>query len=180
LGKLKYRRLQSGTPFLQNFPQSKYMSAAAEVLRMPVSPAAEFIPLFEKAPVAIVLCDADGKVLSFNPACEEMLATGHAIVNEGCWLVDLIPMQDRLQAERLISALARGEQENFELETRTAGSKRALRWTAWKMQCANLHSTSILAIGEPIGGDAAGQDPLRQGQRLEMLGRLCQRGRARC
>jgi len=148
------------------------MSATADVLQMPASPTAEFLPLFENAPVAIALCDADGRVLSVNPACEEMLAMGPEIANEGFWLADLIPMQDRLQAERLISALARGEQENFELETRTAGSKRALRWTAWKMQSANLHSTSILAIGEPIGGDATGENQLRQGQRLEMLGRL--------
>jgi PAS domain S-box-containing protein len=139
---------------------------------MPASPAAEFIPIFEKARIAIVLCDANGRVLSVNPACEEMLAIGPAIVDERLWLADLMPIQDRPQAERLVSALARGEQESFELETRTAGPKRALRWTAWKMPLANLHSASILAIGQPIGGDAAGQDSLRQGQRLEMLGRL--------
>ena len=47
-----------------------------------------------------------------------------------------------------------------------------MRWTAWRIDSANAHSPGVLAIGAPLTPEAAGQERLRQAQRLEILGRL--------
>lgn len=148
------------------------MSATAEVLRTPENPTAEFIPLFEKSPLAIVLCDDEGNVISRNSACEQILDAGRRTGSSRMRFADFVQGQDRLRAERLITALAAGEQESCELDTRVASSERAVRWTAWKIDAVNGQSPSILAAGEPMTSAAVGQQSWRQAQRLEILGRL--------
>lgn len=139
---------------------------------MPESPIAEFVPLFEKAPLAIMLCDGEGQVISINPACEGILEMRREMANSRLRLADLIHAQDRLQAERLMNTLSGTEQGSFQLDTKTARDARPVRWTAWKIDGANGHPASVLAIAETLVPEAAGQERLRQAQRLEIMGRL--------
>jgi len=73
------------------------MSAAAEILRMPESPTTEFVSLFEKAPLAIMLCDGEGQVISINPACEGILEMRREVASSRLRLADFIHSQERLQ-----------------------------------------------------------------------------------
>jgi len=148
------------------------MSAAAEVLRVPESPSAEFLSLFEKAPLAIMLCDHQGHVISTNPACEEILDTRRDRASSRLRFADFIHTQDRLHAEQLMAVLAAAEQENFQLDSKTAGSERPVRWTAWKIGASDGHAANVLAVAETLAPEAAGQEQLRQSQRLEILGRI--------
>jgi len=148
------------------------MSATAELLHIPERPASEFIPLFEKSPLAILLCDDDGNIVSINPACEEILETWRKIGNSRLRFSDFVQAQDRLQAERLMRAVADGDQQTFQLDTKVPSSERPVRWTAWKVDGANRHSAGVFAVGEAVTPLSAGQERLRQAQRLEVLGRL--------
>ncbi len=147
------------------------MSAAAEILRMPESSKAEFVSNAESAPVAAVLCDDEGNITATNPAAEQMLPArngGRAPIR----LTDLIQVQDRLQVERLMLAVAASEQEAFQLDTRVPGSGRAIRWTVRKLAAPTRVSTGMLALGEPVARETDGRQELRQAQRLELVGRL--------
>lgn len=146
--------------------------SSAEILRMPECPTAEFLPLFEKAPLAIALCDCEGQVISINPVCQGVLEARREMANARLRLADLVHAQDRLQAEQLVRALSTSEQDSFQLDTKTARDERPVRWTAWKIDAANRNSANILTVGEPRVPEAASQERLRQAQRLEMLGRL--------
>lgn len=148
------------------------MSAIAELIHIPESPTSEFFPLFQKSPLAILLCDDDGNVISINPSCEEILETWRKVGNSRLRFPDFVQGQDRLQAERLMRAVANGEQQTFQLDTKVPSSERAVRWTAWKVERVNGHSAGILAAGEAVALATAGQERLRQAQRLEVLGRL--------
>jgi len=139
---------------------------------MPESPTTEFVSLFEKAPLAIMLCDGEGQVISINPACEGILEMRREVASSRLRLADFIHAQERLHAERLMNSLSGAEQESFQLDTKTARDERPVRWTAWKIDGANGHPASVLAIAETLVPEAAGQERLRQAQRLEILGRL--------
>lgn len=148
------------------------MSAAAEILRIPESPTAEFLPLFEKAPLAIMLCDGHGHVISMNPACERILDTRREMLNSRVHLEDFIHAQDRLHAVQLMNALSSAEQQSFQLDTKTVRDERPVRWAAWKIDAPNGHLPRVLAIAEILVPETAGEERLRQAQRLEILGRL--------
>jgi len=150
----------------------KVMSAAAEILRLPESSTTEFLPLFENAPLAIMLCDRQGQVVSINPACEGFLEMRREKANSRLHLADFIHAQDRIHAEHLLNAFSAAEQQSFQLNTKTVRDERPIRWTVWKIDAANGHPPSILAIAETLVPETAGQERLRQAQRLEILGRL--------
>lgn len=147
------------------------MSAAAEVLRMPDGSRAQFASLFENAPLPMLMCDEEGNVTATNPAADQMLPPrdkGKPSVR----FPDLVQAPDRLELERLLLACAARDLDTFQLETKTAASGRTIRWTAWKLEVSSRSSVSMLALGEPLGGESGAQDRLRQAQRLELLGRL--------
>lgn len=148
------------------------MSAAAEILRIPESSTSEFLALFENAPLAIMLCDGEGRVVSTNPASEGILEVRRDIANCRLHLADFIHAQDRLHVQQLVNALSAAGQQSFQLDTKTVRDERPVRWTAWKVDAANGHPSRVLAIAETLVPETSGQERLRQAQRLEILGRL--------
>lgn len=144
------------------------MSAAVEVLRMSEAEA-EFPALLSNAPHAFLLCRADGTICSFNPAAEQLLDLTQNGGPAGR-LPDLIPLEQRAQAERDVSALLQGKRASFQIETRTSGiPSRAVRWIAWRVQG---EPNALLASAEEVPDATVVEQRLREAQRLEAIGRL--------
>src|SRR5579863_2463072 len=144
------------------------MSAAVEVLRAPEAET-EFPALLSNAPHAFLLCGADGTICSFNPAAEQLFGL---IPNGGPAgrFLDLIPLEQRAQAEREISALLQGKRTSLQIETRTSGIRSsAVRWIAWRVRGG---PNALLASAEEVPCASAVEQRLREAQRLEAIGRL--------
>lgn len=144
------------------------MSAAVEVLRIPESEA-EFSVLLSNAPHAFLLCREDGTICSFNPAAEQLFGL---MPNGGSTrrFPDLIPLEQRAQAEREVSTLLQGKRGSFQIESRTSGKpSRAVRWIAWRVQG---EPNALLASAEEVPDATIVERRLREAQRLEAIGRL--------
>jgi len=148
------------------------MSAAAEVLCMMQGSKGEFLPLFEKAPHGLALCDEDGKIAASNPAFEQIVGvTSPAVLS--LRLADLLDPDDRRETERLVAALVEGKRDSFQIQSKTAGrDRRSVRWTAWKVQGVHGGPDCVLAMAEDIAAESGADEHLRQAQRLEVIGRL--------
>jgi two-component system, cell cycle sensor histidine kinase and response regulator CckA len=87
--------------------------------------------------------------------------------------VDLFHSQDRAAIERLISELFDGRRNSFQIKSHTPDSdKRDVRWTAWKVPGTKGADDYVLAMAEEVPNASAGEQRLRQAERLESVGRL--------
>src|SRR5207248_6243348 len=99
-----------------------------------VSPKARFVSrLFDQAPFAAVLCDADRKVTAWNAAAEQLfgIPLAEAVGRELSMLV--FPDSDATRAQartELRQALALGDTQQLVRETPTrSGQSRLCEWT---------------------------------------------------
>lgn len=131
----------------------------------------EFLPLFEKAPHGLALCDEDGKIAASNPAFEQIVGVASTAARS-LRLADLLDPDDRSETERLVAALVEGKRDSFQIQSKTASAdRRSVRWTVWKVQ-GHGGADGVLAMAEDIAGESAADEHLRQAQRLEVIGRL--------
>jgi len=87
-------------------------------------------------------------------------------------LADLIPIQNRKEAEALLSELFRDSRQRFQLETQTGGSeKRLLQWIAWPAHSGQKDVEWVLLTLKIVRMSRVEQR-LRQVEKLEMVGRL--------
>src|SRR5438067_1015108 len=99
----------------------------------PISPKARSVSrLFDQAPFAAVVCDADRKVTAWNAAAEQLFGIPHAeaIGRELSMLV--FPDSDATRAQartELRQALAHGDTRQFMRETPTCSGERRCEWT---------------------------------------------------
>ena len=88
-------------------------------------------------------------------------------------LADLIPAQNRKEAEDHLSELFRGSRERVQFETKSSGTeRRLLRWTAWPAHVSDNHLECVLLTVEDLSNVALVEQRLRQAERLETVGRL--------
>lgn len=147
------------------------MSATAEIYRSPAEVKAEFLELFKNSPVAVVLCQAEGKIVAVNPALERELDLDPKGI-ESLRFADLIHPQDRPENAELISELLAGKRESFQFSSRTNGpNSRPVCWTAWRVEVTNGYA-GVLAVVEDLPAASAAEQRLRQAERLEAVGRL--------
>ena len=99
----------------------------------PTSPKARSVSrLFDQAPFAALVCDADRKVTAWNAAAEQLFGVPHAeaVGRELSMLV--FPDSDATRAQartELRQALAHGDTRQFLRETPTSSGARSCEWT---------------------------------------------------
>lgn len=148
------------------------MSAAAEIPCTPQDSKTELHPLFESAPLGLAQCQRQGNITALNPALEQMLGGRSRIARSLCF-ADLIPPQDRAEAERLWCELFERQRDSFQLDSQTTGANsRPVRWTAWRVPGTNGHPEYALALAEDAPRNHEAEQRLRQAERLEAVGRL--------
>src|SRR5438105_2832027 len=152
----EYRRADGDRASLQHA-----LALLSDVLQKPVeaerpreiSPKARSVSrLFDQAPFAAVVCDADRKVTAWNPAAEQLFGVPHAeaVGRELSMLV--FPDSDATRAEartELRQALAHGDTRQFVRETPTCSGARPFEWTV-----VPLHD----AKGREVGNAALVQE----------------------
>ena len=126
--------------------------------------------LFDNAPLAWAQCDRQGNITAWNPAWEQMLAIS-AGMTPSLRLVDLIQTENHSEVEQLVAALLEGERESIQIEAKNASSGQPRRWSAWRAGKIN-GPDSVLVITENLPSALAGEQRLRQAERLETVGRL--------
>ena len=146
------------------------MSAAAELLWRPNIPEANFHPLLANAPVCFAQLDLGGSIRAINPALRRLLKEIHQ--PEPSRLVDLIDPELVPECERLLEEIFDDQRSSFQLEARRRTQKLApMRWTVWRVS-GWKESGYALALGEKLEPSAEDEDRIRQGMRLQSVGRL--------
>ena len=145
------------------------MSAAVEVAWVGQT-SAEFASVFEYLPLGIMRCQAQGRIVSCNSELAQLL-TRSSLLSESCF-TDLVHPQDRAVCERLLSELANGERDSFEIQSELGGAKdESVKWTVWRVPKPDRSTDHILAMAEGAGSGRTSEKCL-QADRLESVGRL--------
>lgn len=148
------------------------MSAVAAISCTPKSSEARFVSLFEGTPLAVAQCQRQGIITAFNAGMENLL--GVSFSAETCLrFPDLIHVQDRPQAERLLSELFEGKRQRVQIESAAnANGHTQLRWTIWRVSGAQGRPESAVIIAEDITASPASNQRPPHDARLESIGRL--------
>ncbi|HUA13776.1 MAG TPA: ATP-binding protein [Verrucomicrobiae bacterium] len=146
------------------------MSAAAEFSWMPQDARTELRVLFEHATVGLAELRQPGDLVVLNAALGEML--GDASAMETIPFLDLVPAEQRAEAERCLRELLDGERDEFQLDSvGGVSTERSLRWRMWRVAGSPKHRDYALALAEDAT-DARFEKRLQQAERLEAVGRL--------
>jgi signal transduction histidine kinase len=146
------------------------MSAVAEIVQN-VDRDERFLQLMKDAPVALAVLQKPDRLKAFNPAFERLLDL--TSIRKPSLFVDLIPIQNRQEAEDLLSELFQGSRDRFQFETRSSGSEsRLLRWVAWLAHLPENNVDCVLLTVEDLSEVALAEQRLRQAEKLETVGRL--------
>lgn len=151
-------------------PTFLQMSAAAEIPRRPAvsQPGPHF--WFASAPLWFAQLDAQGNLRALNPALRHML--NQSAEMEYSQFTDLIDPDLKLDCERFLQEMSEGKRENFQFESSgPVPQVRSVRWTVWRVSVWS-EGTYALALAEEIKDSRDKDDRLRQGMRLEAVGRL--------
>ena len=145
------------------------MSAAAEIPRRPAvsQPGPHF--WFANAPVWFAQLDAQGNLRALNPALRHTL--NQSAETEFSRFTDLIDPDLKSDCQRLLQEMFEGKRENFQFESSCISMVRPVRWTVWRVSVWS-EGTYALALAEEIKDSKDKDDRLRQGVRLEAVGRL--------
>ena len=145
------------------------MSAAAEISRRPAvsQPSPHF--WFANAPVWFAQLDVQGNLRALNPALRHTL--NQSAKTEFSRFTDLIDPELKSDCERLLQEMFEGKRENFQFESSCISKVRPVRWTVWRVSVWS-EGTCALALAEEIKDSRDKDDRLRQGVRLEAVGRL--------
>jgi len=147
------------------------MSAVAEMLETAVHREADFFQMIENSPVALAIVQRPGRLNAFNCAFERLFNVAPS--RKPTFLTDLIPVQNRKEAEELLSELFYGSRKRFQFETQTGESQnRLLRWIAWPAHSGQKDVEWALLTVEDRSDAALVEQRLRQAEKLEMVGRL--------
>jgi two-component system cell cycle sensor histidine kinase/response regulator CckA len=133
-----------------------------------------FRAIFDAAPVGIVQCGIDGRVLESNPAVERMLGRSREELR-GVPFQEFIHPEDRDKDSRLFEELANGKREAYELELRYLGPDGAHGWIHLKeslVRGADDEPQFTIAMAEDITERKRSEQRLREAQKMEAVGRL--------
>jgi two-component system, cell cycle sensor histidine kinase and response regulator CckA len=148
------------------------MNAAAEITWMPKDSETELDPLFEYAPFVLAQCQVDGHITALNPALKQMLGRTPD-VQLPFRFGDLIQLEDRAEAERLLGDLFGRQRESFQIDSQSMdASRRPVQWTVWRVTGENGHPDSAMAMAEDLPRNPEAEQRLRHAERLEAVGRL--------
>ena len=148
------------------------MSAVPDIPWKGPDPQTELQTLFQNAPFAWMQCDRDGTLTPLNASSESLLelSSGPA---ESHHFRELLPAQDRSEAEALLESVFQKRRHGFQLDTHIPlAENRPIRWTAWRVPGKYGRPDTALLLMEDLPANHEADQRLRQAERLEAVGRL--------
>jgi two-component system, cell cycle sensor histidine kinase and response regulator CckA len=133
-----------------------------------------FRTIFDAAPMGIVQCDMEGRVLETNPALQRMLGYSPEELR-GMHFRDFTDPEDFEKDLQLFQELAGGKRESYELELRYLGKSAATGWvrlTVSLVRGVNGRPQFAIGMTEDITERKRAEERLREAQKLEVVGRL--------
>jgi PAS domain S-box-containing protein len=130
--------------------------------------------LIETAPVIILVLDAQGRIVRFNPFMAELTGYQLEAVKGQDWFTTFLPERERTRIQAvfqnaLSDAPTRGNINP--ILTRT-GQERLIAWHDKTLRDAEGQVIGCLAIGHDITAEKAREAQLFQAQKMEVMGRL--------
>jgi len=133
-----------------------------------------FRVIFDSAPMGIVQCDMEGRVLETNPAIQRMLGyTGEQL--RGMHFRDFTHPDDLAKDQELFQQLVAGKRDSYELELRYLGKDSSTGWVRLNVSLVRgVDGKPQFAIGmtEDITERQRAEQRLREAQKMEVVGRL--------
>jgi len=133
-----------------------------------------FRTIFKAAPIGIVQCGSDGRVLETNPAVERMLGYGRSELR-GSLFHDFFHFDDCDRDSQLFEELAKGARDVYEHEVRYVGKAERRGWMHLKVSLVRgMRGEPQFAIAmiEDITERKQAEQRLRDAQKMEVVGRL--------
>jgi len=133
-----------------------------------------FRVIFNGAPMGIVQCDVEGRVLETNPAVQQMLGySGEEL--RGMHFRDFTYPEDLEKDQQLFHQLISGDRDSYELELRYLGKAKVTGWvrlTVSLVRSANGRPQFAVGMTEDISERKRAEQRLREAQKMEVIGRL--------
>lgn len=119
--------------------------------------------LIEKAPVIVLVLDADGRIVSYNPYAERVLGYRLAEVKGRDWFDTFHPQDERERWRSIYCATVHDVQTRGQVLALTArdGSRRHVGWYDTTLRDAAGKTTGILAIGLDVTDRWRAEEALR-------------------
>ncbi len=133
-----------------------------------------FRVIFNGAPMGIVQCDVEGRVLETNPAFQHMLGYSREELR-GMHFQDFTHPEDLENDQQLFQQLIDGERDSYELELRYLGKAKVTGWvrlTVSLVRGANGRPQFAVGMTEDITERKRAEQRLREAQKMEVIGRL--------
>jgi PAS domain S-box-containing protein len=130
-----------------------------------------FRTMFEAAPIGMIVRDLDGKLLSTNPAFEQMV--GYA--SDELETLDPVAAENAEATRQLNDELLRGKRDGWEQEQRFIAKDGSERWG--RVDVTLVHDAGrrpqfVLSMVQDVTQHKLLEDQLRQAQKMEAIGRL--------
>lgn len=133
-----------------------------------------FQTIFDAAPMGIVQCDMEGRVLETNPAVQRMLGYSREELR-GMHFREFTHSEDVQQDLDLFQELVDGKRESYELELRYLGKAAATGWvrlTVSLIRAVDRKPQFAIGMTEDITERKRAEQRLREAQKMEVVGRL--------
>jgi two-component system cell cycle sensor histidine kinase/response regulator CckA len=133
-----------------------------------------FRTIFDGAPMGIVQCDMEGRVLETNPAVERMLGYSLYELRE-MHFHDFTKPEDAESELKLFQEMVAGKRESYELEARYVGKNAITGWvrlTVSLVRGVDGRPQFAIAMTEEITERKLAEQRLREAQKMEIVGRL--------
>ncbi len=133
-----------------------------------------FQTIFDAAPMGIVQCDIEGRVLESNPAVQRMLGYSREELR-GMHFREFTHSDDVQKDLDLFQELVDGKRESYELELRYLGKAAATGWvrlTVSLIRGVDRKPQFAIGLTEDITERKRAEQRLREAQKMEVVGRL--------
>jgi PAS domain S-box-containing protein len=133
-----------------------------------------FRTIFDAAPMGIVQCDMEGRVLESNPAAQRLLGYSRDELR-GMHFRDFTHAEDVQKDLELFRELVDGKRESYELELRYLGKSGATGWvrlTVSLIRGVDRKPQFAIGMTEDITERKRAEQSLREAQKMEVVGRL--------
>jgi two-component system, cell cycle sensor histidine kinase and response regulator CckA len=133
-----------------------------------------FQTIFDAAPMGIVQCDMEGRVLETNPAVQRMLGYSREELR-GMHFREFTHSEDVQKDLELFQELVDGKLESYELELRYLGKAAATGWvrlTVSLIRGVDRKPQFAIGMTEDITERKRAEQRLREAQKMEVVGRL--------
>ena len=133
-----------------------------------------FRTIFDAAPMGIVQCDLEGRVLETNPAVQQLLGYSREELR-GMHFRDFTHSEDVQKDLDLFQELVDGKRESYELELRYLGKSGVTGWvrlTVSLIRGVDRKPQFAIGMTEDITERKRAEQCLREAQKMEVVGRL--------